>query len=270
MSPRDPSRLKKRPTAPTVNASIGRPQPPGYGAPEMDKDRDYYGVLRVAPEAPAAIIEASYRTLKQRLRARSGSIAEEALLDEAYRVLADPEQRAAFDLEHDVALSQRAADFASTAVLDPDAERYAAHRCLFCGAAHGLDRTLTRDDDCRECGSPLYPAERQRLEYSGQRMLRRIPKRREIDLYVTWPQPAPYSAEMRDISLNGMRFAAAAPLEQNQIVKIDCASCAAVARVAHCEHDGRDSAGAECWLVGVEFLTLRFRNARGTFISARA
>ena len=236
----------------------------------MDKDRDYYGVLQVAPEAPAAIIEASYRTLKQRLRARSGSIADEALLDEAYRVLSDPERRAAFDLERDVALSQREADFAATGVLDPDAERYAAHRCLFCGSAHGLDRALSRDDDCRECGSPLYPAERQRLEYSGQRMLRRIPKRRGIDLYVTWPQPTAYAAEMRDISLNGMQFAAGAPLELNQIVKIDCASCAAVARVAHCEHERGDSAGPERWVVGVEFLTLRFRSARGTFISARA
>lgn len=236
----------------------------------MDKDRDYYRILHVAPQAPAALIEASYRTLKQRLRGRRGAIADEALLDEAYRVLSDPERRAAFDLEHDITLSQRQPDFAATAVLDPDAERYAAHRCLFCGAAHGLDRALSRDDDCSECGSPLYPAERQRLEYSGQRMLRRIPKRREIDLYVTWPQPAPYSAEMRDISLNGMQFATAAPLEANQIVKIDCASCAAVARVAHCEHERSDSAAPERWLVGVEFLTLRFRRARGTFISARA
>jgi hypothetical protein len=261
--------LKKTAISPTVNASIGGPPHPSYGAPDMDRDRDHYRILRVAPEAPAAMIEASYRTLKQRLRARSGSIAEEALLDEAHRVLSDPERRAAFDLERDLAMSQRE-DFAATAVLDPDAERYAAHRCLFCGAAHGLDRTLTSDDDCRECGSPLYPAERQRLEYSGQRMLRRIPKRRDIDLYVTWPQAAPYSAEMRDISLNGMQFAAAAPLELNQIVKIDCASCAAVARVAHCEHARGDSAAPAHWVVGVEFLTLRFRSARGTFISARA
>lgn len=243
----------------------------GYGALGMDTERDYYQILLVSPDAPAAIVEASYRTLKQRLRAKPGSVAAEALLDEAYRVLSDPDQRAAYDLERDVALSERdATDFAATAVLDPDAARYAAHRCLFCGAEHGLDHALERDDDCRECASPLHPAERHRLEYSGQRMLRRISKRREIDLYVSWPQAAPYSAEMRDISLNGMQFSAAAPLQPNQIVKIDCASCAAVGRVAHCERDGRDANGAERWLIGVEFLTLRFRSARGTFISARA
>ena len=101
-------------------------------------------------------------------------------------------------------------------------------------------------------------------------MLRRIPTRRTIDLYVSWPQAAPYVAEMRDISLNGMQFSVGAPLQANQIVKIDCASCAAVARVAHCEREQSDAGGIERWLVGVEFLTLRFRSARGTFVSARA
>ena len=166
----------------------------------MDADRDYYQILLVVPDAPGAMIEVSYRTLKQRLRAKR-SVAAEALLDEAYRVLSDPEQRAAYDLDRDVALSERqAADFAATAVLDPDAARYAAHRCLFCGTAHGLDHTLERDDDCRECSSPLCPAERHRLEYSGQRMLRRIPSRRGIDLYVSWPQADAYFAEMSRIS----------------------------------------------------------------------
>jgi curved DNA-binding protein CbpA len=237
----------------------------------MDADRDYYQILLVVPDAPGAMIEASYRTLKQRLRAKPGSVAAEALLDEAYRVLSDPEQRAAYDLDRDVALSERqAADFAATAVLDPDAARYAAHRCLFCGTEHGLDHALERDDDCRECNSPLYPAARHRLEYLGQRMLRWIPSRREIDLYVSCPQTTAYLAEMRDISLNGMQFAVGAPLQPNQIVKIDCASCPAVARVAHCERDRSDPEGGARWLVGVEFLTLRFCNARGTFVSARA
>jgi hypothetical protein len=83
-------------------------------------------------------------------------------------------------------------------------------------------------------------------------------------------QATAYLAEMRDISLNGMQFAVGAPLQPNQIVKIDCASCAAVARVAHCERDDADPDGVKRWLVGVEFLTLRFRSARGTFVSARA
>jgi hypothetical protein len=239
----------------------------------MSSDRDYYRILHVSPDAPAAIIQTSYRTLLQRLQTRSEPGADTAelaaLLTEAYEVLSNPERRVAYDAARDAAASPD--DYSATAVLDPDAERYAAHRCLFCGIPHGIDRALDRDDDCGTCASPLFPAERHRLEYSGQRMLKRIPKRREIDLYVSWPQSAPFAAEMRDLSLNGMQIAAGAPLQLNQIVKIDCETCAAVARVAHCKRERTSLTGAgERWLVGVEFLTLRFRKPRGSFVSARA
>jgi hypothetical protein len=209
----------------------------------------------------------------QRLRAapNAAEAHEQAvLLTEAYAVLSNPERRAAYDLARDIALSRREADFAATAVLDPDAARYAAHHCLFCGAAHGLERVLEPDDDCRECASPLYPAERQRLQPSGKRMLQRIPRRRAVELYVAWPQPEPYAAEMRDLSLNGMQLATSAPLRPNQIVRIACAACATVARVAHCEREETPPGVDRLWIVGVEFLTLRFANARGTFVSARA
>jgi molecular chaperone DnaJ len=251
----------------------------------MSIDPDYYRALLVEPDAPPALIHASFRTLMQRLRnaPSPGTHEQAALLTEAYAVLSDPERRAAYDLARDVALSHRGADFAATAVLshrgadfaatavlDPDAARYAAHSCLFCGTTHGLERAIERDDDCGECASPLYPAERQRFEPSGKRMLRRIPRRRAVELYVAWPQPTPYAAEMRDLSMNGMRLSTAAPLQQNQIVKIACAACATVARVAHCERESAPPGAPPRWLVGVEFLTLRFANARGTFISARA
>jgi hypothetical protein len=263
----------------------------------MSPDPDYYRVLRVEPDAPPALIHASFRTLMQRLRnaPSRGTHEEAALLTEAYAVLSDPERRAAYDLARDVALSSRAADFAATtvlshpdtdfaatavlaprgadfaatAVLDPDAARYAAHSCLFCGTTHGLDRAIDREDDCGECASPLYPAERQRLEPSGKRMLRRIPRRRAVELYVAWPQPAPYPAEMRDLSMNGMQLSTAAPLQQNQIVKIDCAACATVARVAHCEREATPPGAPARWLVGVEFLTLRFTRARHVHLRTR-
>jgi hypothetical protein len=239
----------------------------------MSLDRDYYRILRVTPDAPETLIHSSYRTLLQRLTTHpEGGVpneAQAALLTEAYEVLSNPQRRAAYDLALDVAASPD--DYAATAVLDPGVKRFAAHRCLFCGNPHGLDRALDREDDCATCASPLYPAERHRLEYSGQRMIKRIPNRREVDLYVSWPQATPYAAEMRDISLNGMQLVADAPLQHNQIVKIDSPTCAAVARVAHCKRDRDGSTGAPArWAIGVEFLTLRFRSSRGIFVSARA
>jgi curved DNA-binding protein CbpA len=219
---------------------------------------DYYRILHVQPDAPAPIIHASYRTLVQRAFGGTGGSAEIALLDTAYAVLGDPQRRAAYDLA-------RAAGAAPAH--DEPAGSPGTRSCLFCGALHDLKRVLERDDECGRCLSPLYPAERHRLEYSGQRMLQRIPKEHAIHLWVTWPQDAPIRAEMRNLSLNGMSFTAAVRFETNQIVRIDCTELRALGRIAHIE---RGAEGAGRFSAGVEFLTLRFRQIRGSFVSAEA
>ena len=140
---------------------------------------------------------------------------------------------------------------------------FGASYCIFCGALHGLQRALDRDDECARCASPLFPAERHRLAYSGQRMVERMPKRGKVLLYVGWPQTEPFAAELRDLSLNGMRLAAASDVPVNQVVKVDSDLCRALARVAHCERDGG------IWTIGLEFLTLKFVSSRGSFVSAR-
>jgi hypothetical protein len=98
-------------------------------------------------------------------------------------------------------------------------------------------------------------------------MLQRIPKQHSIDVWVAWPQEAPIRGEMRNLSLNGMSFATGVRLEPNQIVRIDCTELRALARIAHIRHD---TSGAARFSIGVEFLTLRFRQLRGSFISAKA
>ena len=139
----------------------------------------------------------------------------------------------------------------------------AERSCLFCSATYSLERKLERDDECGACLSPLFPAERHRLEYSGQRMIRRIPKRRAVEIRVTWPQAEPHRGEMRDLSLNGMSFVTTVPLQPNQIVRVDCTELRALGRVAHVEPDP-DGGGTR---TGIEFLTLRFSQVRGSFVS---
>jgi len=219
---------------------------------------DYYRILHVQPDAPASIIHASYRTLVQRAVGGIDGNDEMAILDAAYAVLGDPQRRAAYDLER--------AGLAN-ATQDESTGPPGTRGCLFCGALHDLKRVLERDDECGRCGSPLFPAERHRLEYSGQRMLRRIPKRHAISLWVTWPQDAPILGEMLNLSLNGMSFASGVRFEPNQIVRIDCIELRALGRVAHVEHD---TSGAERFSTGVEFMTLRFRQVLGSFVSAKA
>ena len=223
----------------------------------MSAAPDHYRTLHVQPDAPAAIIHASYRTLVQRALGGNHSSDEIAQLDAAYVVLGDPQRRVAYDLER---LS------GSDSTQHDNAEQTGApgaRSCLFCGTPLALER----DDECGPCASPLYPAERHRLEYSGQRMLRRIAKRHAITVSVTWPQTTPIEGEMRDLSLNGMSFASTVRFELNQVVHIECSELRALGRIAHVERD-TDARGR--FTAGVEFLTLRFRQVRGTFVSAEA
>ncbi len=230
---------------------------------------DYYRILHVQPDAPAAIIHASYRALLQRMHT-SATFAGEAdagLIEQAYAVLGDAQRRAAYDRQRQAtapkAKSREEPSHTDT-LTDDTLDTLAMHLCLFCSAPHGLQRSIDPEDECSQCASPLYPAERHRLDYSGQRMLQRVPKQRRVDVYVTWPQRDPYRGEMRDLSLNGMLFAAGVRLQQNQIVKIDCHELGALARVAHTTLDGD---AIDRWSTGVEFLTLRFRQIRGAFVS---
>ena len=214
---------------------------------------DYYRVLQVQPDAAAPIIHASYRTLVRRALGTSRGSEEIALLDAAYAVLGDPQRRAIYDRER--------AGRSATAKGNGSEQPGLDSRCLFCGAPHGLARATERDDQCQRCASPLYPAERQRLEHSGQRTLRRIPKQLPISVWVTWPQDAPMPGEMRNLSLDGMAFVSNTLFKVNQIVRIDCTELHALGRIAHAEPA---TSGAYRFSAGVEFLTLRLRQA-GSF-----
>ena len=215
---------------------------------------DYYRILQVQPDAPVPLIHASYRTLVRRALSGNHDTDEIARLDAAYAVLCDPQRRAAYDRE-------RRTDAART----PDSSRAGAPgACLFCGAPHGFARDIARDDECRRCASPLYPAERHRLEYSGQRILRRIPLRHSITLFTTRDRDTPIAGEMSNLSLNGIGFTSSVLFELNQIVRVDCTDLHAVGRIAHAE---QATSGAHPFSGGLEFLTLRLRDGGGNFTS---
>lgn len=62
--------------------------------------RNYYRILYVQPDAPAAIIQAAYRTLMQKLKAHPDLGGDEwnaAVINKAFAVLSDPRKRRAYD-----------------------------------------------------------------------------------------------------------------------------------------------------------------------------
>jgi hypothetical protein len=88
-----------------------------------------------------------------------------------------------------------------------------------------------------------------------------------IAFYITWPQQRPFSGTTEDVSTHGMRFTTDLDLVPNERIKIECEFCSAVAVVRH----SRLAPGAlGRWNVGVEFLTVRLKAARGMLVSTTA
>ena len=243
----------------------------------MESERDYYSILHVQPDAPLEIIRSSYRTLMQRLKRHpdlGGDQATAVLINGAYATLTDPVKRAEYDRQ---LVAQRAGTrtgargHAERPQRDkprsdsPCYETSARDRCLFCKSRYS--RRLQPDTVCSKCESPLYPAAKHRLEESDRRAAKRISKYHSIAFYTRWPQAKCYSGQSRDISLNGLQFATHCALEREQILKIACDTCSAVARVVTCRQD--QNSFTPLWVVRVEFITLRFEHSRGTFVSAR-
>ncbi|RPJ00491.1 MAG: J domain-containing protein, partial [Deltaproteobacteria bacterium] len=64
---------------------------------------DYYEILQVSPKAEKGIIERAFRMLAKRYHPdnkQTGDAEKFDILVEAYRVLSDPERRAAYDADH--------------------------------------------------------------------------------------------------------------------------------------------------------------------------
>jgi hypothetical protein len=212
---------------------------------------DYYRILQIQPDAPAPLIHSSYRTLMRRARSAGPGGDEIARLDAAYAVLSDAQRRAAYDV-------QRAGQSLT--------EGGAAAICLFCGTAHGIGRMLARGDECPRCASPLYPAERHRLEYSGQRIVGRIQLRHPISIWTQFQRDTPIAGEVRNLSLNGVGLTSAVLFELNQIVRVDCTELRAVGRIAHAEPATK---GPHPFSAGLEFVTLLLRASGGPFASSK-
>ena len=108
---------------------------PAEPAPEAEPAAaDYYEVLQVNPKASPETIHRVYRMLAQQFHPDNQETGDERVfrqIVEAYRVLSDPEHRAAYDLSHAAMLHARWRVFQSPkAALGPEAEKRKRHGVL--------------------------------------------------------------------------------------------------------------------------------------------
>ena len=84
-----------------INAATPRMKSAKQPADKINK-RNYYRVLFVQPDAPMEIIQASYRTIMQKLKAHpdlGGDTWNASVINEAYEVLTDHQKRVHYDAE---------------------------------------------------------------------------------------------------------------------------------------------------------------------------
>ena len=71
---------------------------------------DYYEALQLSPNADSETIERVFRMLAKRYHPdndQTGNVDKFSLLSEAYRVLSNPEKRAAYDVKYDKTRAHR-------------------------------------------------------------------------------------------------------------------------------------------------------------------
>lgn len=242
--------------------------------------RNYYRILHVQTDAPAAIINASYR---HQLNNPHAPI---KLLQEAYAVLSNPVKRKVYDKllknhTHINALKKRkdarrkslvtAGNIISRTPAPPISPTHPSktcyqpiiiHYCSFCKTPHSNHYPDYRSAYCIECDSPLYnmsEVQHQQL----QRTLSRIDWKGNLKIYTDWPGQD-YCATLTNLSPGGLGFKTAHPLQPGQIIKVDGEHFKCVAKIMHCKNCVTEKAIGSC------FITVLFDRQQGTFVSTQA
>lgn len=189
-----------------------------------------------------------------------------AVINEAYAVLMEPDQRAAYDKSR---LQQAANDSfteASAREGEESDQRFDRERgrindahCVFCQA--GFQSAAGADAFCGRCSSPRLLPKQLHDDSEDRRAILRVPKNTAVKFCTHWPQSRAYQAQSQDISLTGMRFSSPLGLEIGQVVKIDAEMLRAVGQVTRLKQVGAN------WEIGVKFLSLHFERTRGSFIA---
>ena len=225
------------------------------------------------------VIRSSYRTMMQRLKMHpdlGGDHQDAALVNEAYAVLMNPKARAEYDANLEKRQNSKQTEAAkekseSQANETSDTQSHKTYYdiditmyCPFCKTLHGLGKMVEPQSVCAKCESALFPATKQTFEKSGQRNIQRIDKQWPISFYTHWLDTKPHTGYTHDVSLNGIQIITDTVLEHSQVIKITANTLDALGRVVNQREDA--SGANEQWRVGLEFVTLRFHHARGTFV----
>ncbi|GKS69966.1 hypothetical protein W03_19700 [Nitrosomonas sp. PY1] len=238
--------------------------------------KNYYRILQVQPDAPAAIITASYQAL---IKNNPKII---SLLDESYRILSNEKTRKQYDTYLASLLADRSngnnndtqahstnpiatskhADNREKSLSLQSYQAIILHYCIFCKTPYRSQANLYGNENCLECSSPLTLLEHESLKLF-RRTMRRISIQGDFLFYLFWPGK-PYCGFFQDLSSSGLRFWSPQAVDLKEIIKVDASNLQAIAEITHTSADRSGTS------VGARFITVKFDQIRGNFISVKA
>lgn len=236
----------------------------------MTNRRNYYRILHVQSDAPIAVIKASYRALMQKLKLHpdlGGDDWNAIVLNEAYATLSNDGKRKAYDAQLQTNPKKQINRPNSTGeqvkqTITP-VLRIARNepQCPFCGTDTPDNTHPHTTNDCVNCNSPLKSSTDhfQSINSAGRALERQL-QNAPIMYFTEANKPAQFGI-LRDLSPLGLQFELSEPLNNEQVIKLVCDALTAIVRVKNCRQHVADGH----YVVGVEFLTSRFNNRRGTF-----
>ncbi len=237
-----------------------------------EHEPNYYELFGVDRDAPLLDIRRSYRRLMQQGGNHpdlGGDTHTAAVLNRAYAVLKDPDQRRFYDARLDI-LSRIAKGVEMTSEPEPAPESTAKpldprSTCLFCEQPHDYILGDTDDLSCGQCGSPLRVVDRSRIDPDDNRAVRRLGRKLNIFVYAHWKQEKGIAARTVDISPHGLQLTTRLELTPGQRIRVTGQVIEAVGIVTHCAR--RSEGWRNLTVAGVSFLTLRILRPVGAFVS---
>ncbi len=213
------------------------------------------------------------RLLRERTMADAGQQGEEQRDGGGSNSDADAQQNAQAHAETQQSQTSENETQANDAANEPNSSEHAyspdsandeqapANSCFFCKTAYSV--SPAEDSDCQACASPLLKLNADAMEESGNRSIQRQPRNSPLDVWPFWPG-GKQQATLVDLSLHGLKLRFTHPLHAGHLIKVENAAFTGVARVAHCV--GADTG----FLLGAQFLSLRFMSQSGTFVQTSA
>ncbi len=251
--------------------------------------RNYYRLFNIQADSPGSIIKTSYLTLSKK------SNLPKELLNEAYRILSNPEKRALYDrlitrYPHPEALEKLNTGKQKQPVKTLDLTVYTGVKsqhprvnnksinnsyyqpvitqyCTFCKTPHEQSPCRETAPLCGECNSPLFPPSKSFIDQQ-RRDIVRLTNNSNVQLYTYWPGKHSIGT-VTDISPVGIQLVSPIELSKDQIIKIDSKDFKAVGIVSH-SNKNKQEMSKDSYTTGIQFLTVNFNKNKGQFFSESA